>query len=325
MEQIASRSATDRNIALDAAKLGFAIMVVCMHSYFLGELQNTFSLLLRNGLFRLAVPVFFCINGFYFYRAASNRQSLDWLKRLFYLYLFWSLFYSAYWFKLSGNLVQDIIDNINILGIGFWHLWYIVGSIGAAAVLLLIWTLSDYSKLALALCAYCLGASMMYIGNYQLLDQGFWGSLTTNVEMHKNFLLFAFPFFTLGFLINKHSVHRKIPFKYLCALAAASVLLVGLEAYANRSAPVDTFDSYLSLMLCCPAIFMLLLNIKIRGQSRNLSLLANGVYFIHPLFIMYLNAHYTLNYELLTLACVTGSLVAAAGLIKLGRRFRFVL
>lgn len=325
MNQFSSTIVSERNIALDAAKLIFAIMVVCMHAYFLAEPHNTFSVLLRNGLFRLAVPIFFCINGYYFYQAVINKKSLEWIKRLFYLYIFWSFFYAAYWLKISGSVTQNIIDNLNILGIGFWHLWYLVGSIGAATLVLLMKSFSDRGKILLALMAYCCGAIIMYIGNYQLMDQGFWGTLTTNVEIHKNFLLFSFPFFTLGYLINKHSLHKKIPTHYLGTLAAVAILLVELEAYVNRLAPTDTFDSYLSLILCCPLLLMVILNIDIRGKGKNLSLLANGVYFTHPLFIMYLNSHFKMNYELLTLLCIIGSLIASTALIKFGKKLKFVL
>lgn len=56
-----------RNVSLDLLKLLMAIMVVALHANFLQEYSLLGSYLLVNGLFRVAVPIFLIINGFYFF------------------------------------------------------------------------------------------------------------------------------------------------------------------------------------------------------------------------------------------------------------------
>ena len=48
-----------RNISLDIAKLSMAVMVVALHSEFLSEYSEALSYVVTNGIFRVAVPIFY--------------------------------------------------------------------------------------------------------------------------------------------------------------------------------------------------------------------------------------------------------------------------
>lgn len=55
-----------RNGALDVLKIAMAFIVVGMHAGFLTDISPIAAYLTANGLFRIAVPVFLLINGYFF-------------------------------------------------------------------------------------------------------------------------------------------------------------------------------------------------------------------------------------------------------------------
>ena len=56
----------ERNVSLDILKLSMAFMVVAAHARFLSEISPLGEYLTVNGLFRIILPVFLIINGFFF-------------------------------------------------------------------------------------------------------------------------------------------------------------------------------------------------------------------------------------------------------------------
>lgn len=52
----------ERNVALDLLKLTMAAMVVGLHAGFLNDFSSLGYYITVNGIFRIAVPVFFVIN-----------------------------------------------------------------------------------------------------------------------------------------------------------------------------------------------------------------------------------------------------------------------
>ena len=57
-------------------------MIVGLHAGFLKDVNEYVSFLTVEGLFRIAVPLFFIING-YFYHLYYERKYIDFFKKLF--------------------------------------------------------------------------------------------------------------------------------------------------------------------------------------------------------------------------------------------------
>lgn len=55
-----------RNIVLDIYKIILSLMVVGIHIRFFYDFNNQIGYILNQGIFRLAVPSFFIINGYFF-------------------------------------------------------------------------------------------------------------------------------------------------------------------------------------------------------------------------------------------------------------------
>ena len=88
-----------RNAYLDYLKVGLAVMVVALHAGIFQEQSAYLSYLFVNGCLRLAVPVFFVINGFFFFNVMNRNKSVfAWINRMLILYVVWMLIYSPFYY-----------------------------------------------------------------------------------------------------------------------------------------------------------------------------------------------------------------------------------
>ena len=87
--------------SIDIAKFVMAILVMSIHiSTGLSPSTNDF---LSNCLARIAVPFFFIASGFFFFRKTENlefKNLIKTLKRIFLLFLGWTIIYGIYVFLL---------------------------------------------------------------------------------------------------------------------------------------------------------------------------------------------------------------------------------
>jgi hypothetical protein len=312
----------NRNVALDILKLMLAFMVVGLHSGFLLEISTMSEYLAVNGIFRIAVPIFLLINGFYFYTFLIQKRTLTWFKRVLYLYLFWMLFYSFFWLNLSASLIHIIYA----LFIGYIHLWYLPGMIGAAILVMFFKEQPLWLMILAIFITFSFGVIIQYIGNYHLVPIILIDKLFNINEIHRNFLFLAFPFFGIGFLINKYKIHERIPLRLLVGLSGIGIVLLICESYFNYIFSLGGgFDNLLSLLIICPAVFLLFMNIDIKGESKELALYATSIYFVHILFYnLYLSFNFTKGTKL-TLMVLFSSIVASYFLLKINKRLKFIL
>ena len=73
-----------RNLSIDVLKIILAIFVVFLHMNFLKETYPLMSFLLVNGIFRIAVPVFLVITGFYFFHIDTTKNFKNGCSELFF-------------------------------------------------------------------------------------------------------------------------------------------------------------------------------------------------------------------------------------------------
>jgi hypothetical protein len=318
----------NRNVSLDILKFSMALFVVGLHAGFLNDITTLGSYLTVNGIFRIVIPIFLLINGFYFYPVILKRMSRDWLKRLLYLYVFWMLFYSYFWIRPSGSTTFISLAKISItIVFGYYHLWYFPGVIGAAIIMILLKNQRSKVIILAVLTSYLIGLIIQYIGNYHILENQFADRLVNYFWFYRNFLFFAFPFFAIGFYINKYGVHKKISFRWLMLSVIVGFLALMSESYLNYISPFREggFSMYLSLLIVCPALFLLFLNLNIAGRSKKIALYSTGIYVIHPLFLIIFNKMTHLKETPITFVVIALSIIASFILIKVNERLRFIL
>lgn len=324
-----------RNIALDGLKVTLALMVVALHCGFLTDLAPHAAYLLIHGLFRAAVPVFFIINGYFFWQALAPRNPdagnatpacRDWFYRIVLLYAFWMLFYAVFWLPADTGVPTDGWTRLVVLLFGYYHLWYLPATIGAAALTWLIRHRSAGLMATLALLTLLTGTALQYAFSYHLAGPQLTGLLPDKTMLYRNFLLFGLPYFLCGVLLQRCQLGSRLSPAAIGRLVLLGIGLVLLESYVNYqlTGGKEGFDMLLSLALLCPALFLLANSYLLRG-SAPLGRLAAALYFIHPLFIHLLHRYTELKATPLTLAVIPVSLVAALLLLQLNQRLRLLV
>ncbi|MEZ6049367.1 MAG: acyltransferase [Planctomycetaceae bacterium] len=314
-----------RNISLDIVKLVLACMVVGIHSRFLGE-YDQIGFYFYHGIFRIAVPVFLVINGYFFYQVADSKP-ITWLWKVFQRYVVWMLFYAYMWVR-PGDFSLEALGRIGVTMLfGFNHLWYLSAIMGAALVTLLLKRTSDRIKIGLALILFLCGYGLQYFRAYNHFESSGSQFLFETPDIYRNFLFVGFPFFIMGYLIHKHDFVNRSSLIPLLVGLVFGVLAVLLESHWNwvvGSYP-DPLDLLLGLLVISPVIFLLVMKSPVYGSISTLGLYANGIYFIHPFFLMIFKKFIPLSPTPRTLLLILISAVATCFLIQLNKKFRFIL
>ena len=304
-----------------------AIFVVCLHGNFLKDISLTGSYLTVNGLFRIAVPTFLLINGYFFFYATQDKTLKIWFLRISYLYLIWMIVFSYYWFKPPIFSVGYFIKLLFNIFVGYHHLWYFPAIIGAAIVVLILDRNKLSYQISIIILTFFIGLFVQYSGNYHIMSNLFLDKLFNYSWSYRNFLFFGFPYFYIGFLINKYKIQKIITVKTSLSVFSAGLFLLFLESYANYVNPTRDggFSHYLSLLLVCPAIFMFVINLNVTGNSRKIALFSTSVYLIHPLFIHLSKDILSFSETRTTLIAILLSLLSSFLLVRLKDRFNYII
>lgn len=126
-----------RNLSLDILKIILAISVVFLHCHFLEDISIIGYYSTVEGLFRLAVPTFLIISGFYFFYIKDLNDLKKWIFRLGSLYLIWMTIYSPLWLSLD-NIPKTLFTLFN----GYYVLWYLIGALFSGIIVFYIKNLS---------------------------------------------------------------------------------------------------------------------------------------------------------------------------------------
>ncbi|MDO0946733.1 acyltransferase family protein [Chromohalobacter israelensis] len=310
-----------RNVSLDVLKLILAVIVVISHAQVLMGYSELGYQLTVEGMFRIVVPIFMMVSGYFFISVIRKKSLAGWLKKVVTMYLFWMLVYVYFWLDIPAANLHEVLRLLRVAVMGYHHLWFLSALIGAA---ILLYMLRNYSVKVLMACTvvlYCLGVFFMYAGNYDLFAGSRVDALLLEAWPYRNFLFFGFPFFCIGYLLRSWDGIRQLDRRYYAIWTLAGALLLLGESYLNYvSLGVGLhFDMYLSLLVFCPGLFLWVWSLNVPGDSTSLAYYATALYFIHPLFISLFEA---LSYQpgnMLAFLALASSLVAVT-LLKGSRR-----
>lgn len=304
----------NRNISIDILKLILAIFVVLLHCAFLKDFSKEISFILVEGLFRIAVPIFLIVTGYYFYSIKNLIEFKRWFKRIIILFLLWNLFYLPFWYKLQPFLFYAIN--------GFYVLWYLSNTALAGFLLYLCRDFSTNFIFKLSLILYFFGWILQEIGNLHITSS-YMDSILNITAVHRNFLFVCFPFLAIGYLINKTSFSLKIKFPLLLA----SILLIIFEAYINFSfvSKYDALDQPITAIIVAPIVFLYFLNLKILGKSKQIANFSTAIYLIHPLFIGLIGYKFIDQQTLLSFIVLISSIISSVFIVLINRKMKFIL
>ncbi len=309
-----------RNLALDYLKMGLAISIVFLHTLIFYDLAPLLGHSLVQGLFRLAVPVFLIISGYYFFSVQDIQKYRNWLFRILGLYLLWTLLYAPIWW--SGYAFYNWLS----LFYGYFVLWYLVGVLLGGSLLYMLRKCPSTVLLSCALLLFLTGWAIQELGNLHVLspvlDQRF-----NFAPWHRNFLLVSFPFLTLGFLLRKHREYI-----FACFTVKLQYVLWALAAVLAESvlnyfwiSKTEAVEQMLSLFVAAPLLFVYVLNQKIMGSSKELANLSTAIFLIHPLWIHLLKSHFIEQQTLLSFVVLLCSVLAGLVLVALNKKFKYLL
>ncbi len=265
-----------RNLTIDVLKIVLAFFVVFLHMNFLKETNSLLSYLLVNGLFRIAVPVFLVITGFYFFHIDNTKKLKKWLLRTFLLYAIWMIIYISYW-KNNDQILLTVI-------FGYHHLWYLIGTFFSGIILFSLRKMSSHSMIFLAVFLFLIGYIIQVLGNLHYFEKE-QDSVLNMYLLYRNFIFVCFPFLAIGFLMNKH-LPKLSEFKNLKAILILSLIGVVAEAFFNYNfISAESTDILLSLFVVSPAVFLYFKTIYVKTNSKILANLSTAIYVVHPLIM----------------------------------------
>jgi len=315
-----------RNILLDFLKVILAIMVIGAHCNFLLDLSAVLSYITVHGLFRITVPLFFIINGYYFLDVINRKQVKKWLKRVTILYLVWMFIYIYYWARLDNF---SFFRCINIILVGYHHLWYLNAMIFSGLLLYLMKGISDKTLLVIAISLFLIGTGMQYMKNYEVFSNEKITKILNDTSVYRNFLFFGLPFLSIGYIIRKKEFIKNISQKQLTIAFVTSSIIFIFESLLNYlSIPVfNGFDMYFMMLLICPIIFLCALKLELTSNynSKNLALYSTGIYLIHPLLMIFVLERSSLTQTNLTLVVTILAVITTCFLIKINKYLKVIL
>lgn len=305
-----------RSLSIDILKIGLAIFVVCLHLHILQDSFPLLSYVLVNGLFRMGVPVFLIISGYFFFYVNDFSKLKKWCFRIFLLYTVWSVIYIPFW--------KDGQYALNLL-FGYHHLWYLIGTLFAGLLLYALKKVPAKRLSLILLACFCCGYTIQYLGNSHYFEGE--SDIVFNLfPTYRNFLFVCFPFLGTGFLIKKLGMDTKR--KPSLKLVLLSIGMVIAEAFLNNKVlhleKKESIDLLFSLLVACPLLFLYCKNITLKTDSKIMASISTAIYLIHPLVMefVYKSAYFKCLQDVIFIGLL---MAASLLLVFLNRKLKYVL
>lgn len=269
----------NRSSAVDPLRMVLAISVVGLHTGFPEAAGETLRQILINGLYRIAVPVFTVISGYFFLNSIQSGRAIPYIRRILTLYAIWMLVYLPIW----GPELTSVRHAVVTVIFGYYHLWFLPGIAVGAAIILALTRLQVPPKglAALALVCAAMGITLQYLVIV--------GRIAIPLDYYRNGLFVIFPYFAIGYLMaatgfKPHARHAML----VAAIAIAAVLMESLIWFriADGGFGIDTM---VSLYVAAPAIFLAALGSRWRGRGKDMASMAAFVYFAHVMVMIALS------------------------------------
>ncbi|MCG2610483.1 acyltransferase [Flavobacterium sp. SM15] len=275
-----------RSASLDVLKLILALLVVALHIFPVAKLngiQGLISYEISNAITRVAVPTFFIISG---YLLRNKLEDFAYLKkyclRILLLYFVWQLIYLPdfiRFYKLGRFTTSDAITK---LVFGYWHLWYLLASVGGVVMLYFFRKLSVSVKFGFICALFLFGYAFQLAYKMNALEAfPLLKLIYTGMGSTRNFLFFAYPFLMLGSLYP----HWKNGLFLKKSVLLFSFVGLLLESYFYYTCKLPALDFYISIL----PLSMLLLSFSVeRTFTTRFSIpssLSLGIYLTHPYMI----------------------------------------
>ncbi|MCH2195250.1 acyltransferase [Kordia sp.] len=315
-----------RNILLDFFKVIAAVLVIAAHCGFLFDYNKMAYHITCNGVFRITIPLFFTVNGFFLYTVFQNDLIKTWIKRIGLLYVIWMLIFSYYWII---PVYENPLRMIPTVLFGFNHLWYLAALFLGGFLLYKLRKLSNTVLLSIAVVVYCIGYTIQTLSNFDVITSpSILVKLIDFPPIHRNFAFFALPFLSIGYVIRRTNFHLKLSKTQTITLLTICFAFLITESTLNYLVNSDgSFNMSISFLLAGPILLIAAFSFKVtsRVNSKLLSSYSIALYLTHPLIIILVNSFVKLQSTSLTFTTILLSGIVSCLLILLNKKFKYIL
>lgn len=275
-----------KKINIDILRLVAAFMVVAIHTYPLSFVSDNLDYLFTRILFRVAVPFFLMVTGYFVLAKKDKKVLIEYTKKILVLYVISMVIY------LPINIYNGYFHNINLFSLikdicltgTFYHLWYFPATImGLWVSFFLINKLSLKKSLIITSILYLIG---IFGDNYYNLISSvpFINSIYKEIficfDYPRNFFL-APIFLCMGCYLknNKSKLNHK---NVLVIIFTITMLIEGLislkfNLYRHNS-------MYFSLIPLMYILFSLIIENK--NTNKDIRSISTYIYIVHPFIIV---------------------------------------
>lgn len=281
-----------KKINIDVCRFIATLMVVAIHIYPLSSFSEDVDYIFTRVLFRIAVPLFLMITGYYILPKALGEKNVikNYTIKIAKLYLISMLIflpiniYNGY-FK-QFNIVL-IVKDIFLNGI-FYHLWYFPSLLlGLWIVYLLLKKLNIKITGLIVIILYIIG---MLGDNYFgiIKDVGIFNSMYSFIfhifDYTRNGLFYTPIFIYIGYLISIKNIN--IDNRKNIIFIILNLIFLMIEGALLHFNNIPRHSSmYIFLIPLSFLIFNLIIN-KSDSSNKNLRNISSWIYILHPLFIV---------------------------------------
>ena len=288
-----------KKINIDVCRFIATLMVVAIHIYPLSSFSEDVDYIFTRVLFRIAVPLFLMITGYYILSKSLDEKNIlkNYTFKIAKLYLICILIflpiniYNGYFKSFS---IIPIIKDIFLNGT-FYHLWYFPSLLlGLWIVYFMLRKLNIKTTGIILILLYIVG---MLGDNYfgLIKDIGIFNNIYKFVfyifDYTRNGLFYTPIFIYIGYLISnkRYAISNKKSI-VLIIINFSFLIIEGVLLYFNKTPRHSSM--YISLIPLSFLMFNLIVNISY-NSNKELRNISSWIYILHPLFIIII--HYISN------------------------------
>lgn len=279
-------------IGMDKFKIISAILIIAVHTYPFGSINENFDFVFTHVLCRIAVPFFLMVTGYFVLpKAIENKKTLiNYTIKILKIYAICILLY------LPVGIYAGKFKKIGILGIlkaifidgTFYHLWYFPALVlGIWLTYLIIKKINGKKALFVLIPLFIIG---LFGDSYYGISEKFaiikmiYSMIFKVFEYTRNGNFFVPIFLYFGYMLKNDPLKLNQKQNYILLLG--SIILMIVEGVILHHFELQRHDSMYIMLL---PTMLLLFNIIMQNKNENNKMLRNistVIYIMHPLFII---------------------------------------
>lgn len=319
-----------RNQLVDFIKISLALMVVAIHLNVFKDnmLIDAYTV---DGFFRVAVPFFFVVNGYYLKKTVKEFSSFKlWVRRVIILFFSWQVIYLPMFFPHDEINAQHLVVFVSQVIFGYYHLWYLAAMLMGGVCLYL---LKNFKNLLL-LCVFLffVGWFLQYVRVF-LSEDGIYFKIMSQYWIFRNGFFYGLPMMYMGYYLAENKIIEKYPASKIIYVFLISIFLLLFEIFISRAVFFTKIsyhiDFILSLLIFAPSFFALAMKFESISldsiNTKSIAMLAGAIYFIHPYVIFFISTSGFKSMFVCYVLTVALTLAISSILIFFKRRLGFLL